>query len=219
MAKGQFVVVEEGELEALERHDDSRTIDIERFVPLGDVDPDVDGPDVLPGAGQRSGAAPALQAPAGGDGGGRRWCDRTVRPLRRESLCLVRTRGQGLVLETMYLVEDVYSQAEIEEAMAETDVKPAELVSRAADRPGPRVRPRGAGRAPTAATSARCSTRSCAARRSPHPSRLPSRRPRSTSSRRWKASVAAAKASTSRPKKAADKPKAEKRPARKAARK
>ncbi len=39
VAKGQFVVVEEAELEALERHDDSRTIDIERFVPLGDVDP------------------------------------------------------------------------------------------------------------------------------------------------------------------------------------
>ena len=39
VAKGQFVVVEESELEALERHDDSRTIDIERFVPLDNVDP------------------------------------------------------------------------------------------------------------------------------------------------------------------------------------
>src|SRR4029078_13555428 len=39
VAKGQFVVVEEADLEALERHDDSRTIDIERFVPLADVDP------------------------------------------------------------------------------------------------------------------------------------------------------------------------------------
>ena len=39
VAKGQFVIVEEAELEALERHDDSRTIDIERFVPLDDVDP------------------------------------------------------------------------------------------------------------------------------------------------------------------------------------
>ena len=28
VAKGQFVVVEEAELEALERHDDSRTIEI-----------------------------------------------------------------------------------------------------------------------------------------------------------------------------------------------
>src|SRR5262245_14192543 len=39
VAKGQFVVVEDAELEALERHDDSRTIDIERFVPLAEVDP------------------------------------------------------------------------------------------------------------------------------------------------------------------------------------
>ena len=38
-AKGQFVIVEDAELEALERHDDSRSIDIERFVPLGAVDP------------------------------------------------------------------------------------------------------------------------------------------------------------------------------------
>jgi len=37
VAKGQFVIVEEAELEALERHDDSRTIDIERFVPLAEV--------------------------------------------------------------------------------------------------------------------------------------------------------------------------------------
>ncbi len=45
----------------------------------------------------------------------------------RESLCLVRPRGKGLVLETLYLVEDVYSQAEIDEAMEETKVKKAEL--------------------------------------------------------------------------------------------
>jgi DNA end-binding protein Ku len=45
----------------------------------------------------------------------------------RESLCLVRPRGDALVLETLYLAEDVYSQAEIEEAVAETELKPAEL--------------------------------------------------------------------------------------------
>ena len=45
----------------------------------------------------------------------------------RESICLVRPRGQGLVLETLYLAEDVYSQAEIDEAMDETDVKKPEL--------------------------------------------------------------------------------------------
>ncbi len=45
----------------------------------------------------------------------------------RESLCLVRARGDALLLETLFLAEDVYSQAEIDEAMDETKVKPAEL--------------------------------------------------------------------------------------------
>src|SRR4029079_11624954 len=38
-SKGQFVVVEEAELEALETHDDSRSIEISRFVQADDVDP------------------------------------------------------------------------------------------------------------------------------------------------------------------------------------
>ena len=127
VAKGQFVIVEEAELEALERHDDSRTIDIERFVPLGDVDPIwMDRTYFLV-----PGAAPAQRRPykllleameessVGAIG-------RLVRS-GRESLCLVRPRGQGLVLETLYLAEDVYSQAEIDEAIGETDLKAQEL--------------------------------------------------------------------------------------------
>jgi DNA end-binding protein Ku len=127
IAKGQFVIVEEAELEALERHDDSRTIDIERFVPLGDVDPVwMDRTYFLV-----PGAAPAQRRPykllleameesrVGAIG-------RFVRS-GRESLCLVRARGRGLVLETLYLAEDVYSQAEIDEAMEGTELKDAEL--------------------------------------------------------------------------------------------
>src|SRR6185295_19377476 len=45
----------------------------------------------------------------------------------RESLCLVRGRGDALVLETLYQVEDVYSDAELIEAMGTTEVKEAEL--------------------------------------------------------------------------------------------
>ena len=136
VAKGQFVIVEEAELEALERHDDSRTIDIERFVPLGDVDPIwMDRTYFLvPGARPRSGGRTSCSS--------RRWerggvgaIGRFVRS-GRESLCLVRPRGRGLVLETLYLVEDVYSQAEIDEAMEETDVKKAELDARPPDRRG-----------------------------------------------------------------------------------
>ena len=45
----------------------------------------------------------------------------------RESLCLVRARGDALALETLFLAEDVYSQAEIDEAVADVDVKEQEL--------------------------------------------------------------------------------------------
>src|SRR4249920_484066 len=39
VAKGQYVVVEDEELEAIERTEESRSIDIMRFVPLASVDP------------------------------------------------------------------------------------------------------------------------------------------------------------------------------------
>jgi DNA end-binding protein Ku len=127
VAKGQFVIVEDAELEALERHDDSRTIDIERFVPLGDVDPIwMDRTYFLV-----PGAAPAQRRPyklllEAMEEAGVGAVGRLVRS-GRESLCLVRPRGSGLVLETLYLVEDVYSQSEIDEAMEETELKKAEL--------------------------------------------------------------------------------------------
>ncbi len=126
-AKGQFVVVEDAELEALERRDDSRTIDIERFVPLGEVDPIwMDRTYFLvPGAAaaQRKPYKLLLEVMEEAGVGA---IGRFVRS-GRESICLVRPRGQGLVLETLYLEEDVYTQAEIDEAMSETDVKKPEL--------------------------------------------------------------------------------------------
>ena len=39
VAKGKFVPVEDAELEALESYDTSKTIEIEQFVPGGEVDP------------------------------------------------------------------------------------------------------------------------------------------------------------------------------------
>jgi DNA end-binding protein Ku len=126
-AKGQFVVVEDAELEALERRDDSRTIDIERFVPLSAVDPVwMDRTYFLvpgPAAAQRRPYKLLLEVMEEAGVGA---IGRFVRS-GRESICLVRPRGQGLVLETLYLAEDVYSQAEIDEAMDETDVKKPEL--------------------------------------------------------------------------------------------
>ena len=123
VAKGQFVVVEEAELEALERHDDSRIIEISQFVPLDEVDPVwIDRTYFLVPGARRAQRRPyrllleAMRETGIGAIG------RFVRS-GRESLCLVRARGEALVLETLYLAEDVYSQAEIDEAMEETEVK------------------------------------------------------------------------------------------------
>src|SRR5919199_1873731 len=40
-----------------------------------------------------------------------------------EHLCLIRPKGNALALETLFLAEDVRSEAEVEEAVADTDVK------------------------------------------------------------------------------------------------
>jgi DNA end-binding protein Ku len=127
VAKGQFVVVEDEELEAIERSDDSRAIDISRFVALDEVDPVwFDRTYFLVPA-----TAPAQRRPyrllleamrdAGVGAMGR-----FVRA-GRESLCLVRAKGDALVLETLFLSEDVNSQAEIDEAVEGTELKKAEL--------------------------------------------------------------------------------------------
>jgi len=127
VAKGQFVVVEDEELEAIERADDSRAIEISRFVELADVDAVwFDRTYFLV-----PGSAPAQRRPykllleamrEAGVGA----IGRFVRA-GRESLCLVRSKGDALVLETLFLAEDVHSQAEIAEAVEGTDLKDAEL--------------------------------------------------------------------------------------------
>jgi DNA end-binding protein Ku len=221
VAKGQFVIVEESELEALERHDDSRTIDIERFVPLGDVDPVwMDRTYFLV-----PGAAPAQRRPyklllEAMEEASVAAIGRLVRS-GRESLCLVRARGKGLVLETLYLVEDVYSQAEIDEAMDSTEVKKAEL-----DLARQIVEGLQAPFEPDALSSDyRRDLRELLEAKLrgeeisiPEPTEEPA--PAVDLIEALKASVAAAKATSARPKKAAAaKPTAAKRPARKAARK
>ena len=146
VSKGQFVVVEEAELEALEGHDDSRSIEISQFV-----------------AGRARSIRSGATAPTSSSraqrrrSGGRTGCcsRRCARPSTgalgrfvrsgRESLCLVRARGDALVLETLFLAEDVYSDAEIDEAVEETEVKDA----------GARARPPDHRRASTARSSRR----------------------------------------------------------------
>ncbi len=126
-AKGQYVVVEEAELEGLEGHDDSRSIEISQFVPVEQVDPIwLDRTYFLvPGAtpAQRRPYRLLLEAMRETGTGA---LGRFIRS-GRETLCLIRSRGDALVLETMYLAEDVYTDAEIAEAVGETEVKPPEL--------------------------------------------------------------------------------------------
>ena len=45
----------------------------------------------------------------------------------KEKLCLIRTKGDALVLETLFVSEDVYAQDEINEAVESTEVKAPEL--------------------------------------------------------------------------------------------
>jgi len=126
-SKGQFVVVEEAELEALEAHDDSRSIEISRFVQVEEVDPIFRDRTyyLVPGSTQAQRRPYRLLLEAMRETGTGA-LGRFVRS-GRESLCLVRSRGETLVLETLYLGEDVYSDTEITEAVGETEVKAPEL--------------------------------------------------------------------------------------------
>jgi DNA end-binding protein Ku len=127
VSKGQFVIVEEADLEAIAQHDTSRSIDISRFVPLEQVDPlFFDRTYYLApstAAGQRRPYVLLLEAmkETGMAAVGRM----VIRG--NENFCLIRPKGDALVLETLFLAEDVRSQAEIDEAVEETEVDEPEL--------------------------------------------------------------------------------------------
>jgi DNA end-binding protein Ku len=127
VAKGQFVIVEDADLEAIERSDTSRAIEITRFVELSEVDPVFfDRTYYLAPA-----AAEAAKRPYALLLAAMREAD--VAALGRfvlsgkEKLCLIRAKGDALALETLFVAEDVRSQAEIDEAVGEAGVKPPEL--------------------------------------------------------------------------------------------
>jgi DNA end-binding protein Ku len=127
VAKGQFVIVEDADLEAIMQYDESRSIDITRFVPLDDVDPVwFDRTYFLVPA-----SAPAQRRPyvllleAMRETGTAALGRFIIRG--SEHLCLIRPKGDALVLETMFVAEDVHSQAEIDEAVGDTEVKEPEL--------------------------------------------------------------------------------------------
>ena len=127
VAKGQFVIVEDSDLEAIERADESRSIEIARFVPLEEVDAVYFdrtyflAPPPAP-APRRPDPRRRAPKPASRHAGVGR---RVVRA--KEYQCLIRPKGDALALETLFLAEDVHSQAEIEEAVSDIQVADNEL--------------------------------------------------------------------------------------------
>ncbi len=125
-AKGQYVLVEESDLEAVALAR-SQSIDIKKFVELEEVDPIYfDRAYYL---------APA-DAPAQ-----RRPYVLLLRAMQeanmaaigkfvlwgKENLCLIRPLGESLALETLYYAEDIRARDEIDDAVGETEVEDPEL--------------------------------------------------------------------------------------------
>jgi DNA end-binding protein Ku len=127
VSKGEFVFVEDADLEAITVQDDSRAIEITRFVPLDQIDPVYYdrtyflAPSDAPA--QRRPYVLLLRAmQETGMGAMGRFVLRG-----QENFALIRPRGEALALETLFVSEDVRSQAEIDEAVEDTTVKDAEL--------------------------------------------------------------------------------------------
>jgi DNA end-binding protein Ku len=127
VSKGEFVIVEESDLEAIERDSTSRAIDITGFVPEDAVDPIYfDRTYFLVPAAAIAARRPYVLLQHALQETGMAALGRFVLA-GKEKLCLIRQKGDGLALETMYLAEDVYSQAEIDEAVGEAEVQDAEV--------------------------------------------------------------------------------------------
>jgi DNA end-binding protein Ku len=127
VSKGQFVLVEDADLEAIEQRDTSRAIEISRFVPLGDVDPlFFDRTYYLaPSSAEAQRRPYVLLLDAMKETGMAALGRMVIRG--NENLVLIRPKGEALVLETLFLAEDVRSQAEIDEAVEAVEVKEPEL--------------------------------------------------------------------------------------------
>jgi DNA end-binding protein Ku len=125
-AKGQYVLVEEGDLEAvaLQR---SQSIEILRFVKLEEVDPVFfDRTYYLAPAGAEAQRRPYVLLLRAMQESGMAAVGKFVL-WGKENLCLIRAQGEALALELLFFGEDVRSKAEIEEAVGATEVKEPEL--------------------------------------------------------------------------------------------
>ena len=127
VAKGQFVPIEDSELEALETIDTSRSIEIRRFVPGDDVDPIYYDRTyyLVPAATEAQRRPYALLLAALRETGVVGLGSFVL--AGKEKLCLIRPKGSALALETLFLAEDVKGQEEIDEPVEATGVKKEEL--------------------------------------------------------------------------------------------
>jgi DNA end-binding protein Ku len=126
VTKGEFVVVEEEDLEAvaLQR---SNSIEILRFVKLEEVDPVYfDRTYYLAPASAEAQRRPYVLLLQAMKETGMAAIGKFVL-WGKENLCLIRPHGDSLALETLFFAEDVRSRNDIEEAVAETEVKKPEL--------------------------------------------------------------------------------------------
>jgi DNA end-binding protein Ku len=126
VAKGEFVLVEESDLEsvALKR---SQSIDILRFVKLEDVDPVYfDRTYSLAPAAADAARRPYVLLLRAMQETGMAAVGKFVL-WGKENLCLIRAQGDTLALETLFFAEDVRAKNEIEEAVSATEIQKAEL--------------------------------------------------------------------------------------------
>ena len=124
--KGEYVIVEEDDLEAvaLQR---SNSIEILRFVQLEEVDPVFfDRTYYLAPADAEAQRRPYVLLLRAMEDTGMAAIGKFVL-WGKENLCLIRPQGNSLALETLFFAEDVRAKRDIEDAVAESDVKDAEL--------------------------------------------------------------------------------------------
>jgi DNA end-binding protein Ku len=126
VAKGEFVIVEEADLEsvALQR---SQSIDIFRFVALEDVDPVYfDRTYYLAPSSADAARRPYVLLLRAMQETGMAAVGKFVL-WGKENLCLIRAQGDTLALETLFFADDVRSKEEIEEAVEATELRGPEL--------------------------------------------------------------------------------------------
>jgi DNA end-binding protein Ku len=126
VAKGEFVIVEESDLEAVALTR-SQSIDILRFVKLADVDPVYfDRTYYLAPASADAARRPYVLLLRAMQETGMAAVGKFVL-WGKENLCLIRAQGDTLAMETLFFADDVRNKAEIEDTVAATEVRKAEL--------------------------------------------------------------------------------------------